>query len=335
MWAAIVLIALFRQVDGLSKILSRSHIRPRALRALAPAMALSQNLALLYVNVPSHDIVGSAAIFRAACNMETLRSDSFGCTFLGFGTDEFNLRVSPVGENSSTDDALEGISVSVANITVAMAAASAVNAEVIREINNVTFIASMHPDEDISSVQQWALRAVLRDPHSGLDIELLEHAPESIHRSLNTVNSVILRVLDLDAAINFYSKTLGMNYHRKRSLVPIEPATSAWLSYSPSELEGTHLELRYVYGRSFGRLKAKPPKRNTLLTFSAPDVPVVITELTSKDAEGQHCMVPAVLPPNLAASLTDASAAILKVPHPPEGLFIELVDELAYLKSTL
>ena len=84
----------------------------------------------------------------------------------------------------------------------------------------------------------------MSDPN-GYTIELHETADMKSERA---IKSLVYSVTDLEEAIEFYTKTMGMTLHRKRSLLPLEPAIAAFLSYGDSEEAGTMLELRCNFG---------------------------------------------------------------------------------------
>lgn len=86
--------------------------------------------------------------------------------------------------------------------------------------------------------------AVVSDPN-GYTIELHETADLKSERA---IKSLVYSVTDLEEAVEFYTEKMGMTLHRKRSLLPLEPAIAAFLSYGDSEEAGTLLELRYNFG---------------------------------------------------------------------------------------
>lgn len=236
--------------------------------------------------------------------MEVQRTDSEGSSFVAFGSEadgeHFALKLSPstsVGPASGDgagNEVLEGISVNVPDISAAVAAAVARGAAVVRPQDNVTWGASMVPDEDPyeDGGWPWVLRAVVQEPQSGLSVEFTEirgkdgddgegdkAAVPSLEHCAPRVAHVTLRVVDLDTAERFFTRDLGMTLHRKRSLVPTEPAMSAFLGYCGAELEGTLVELRYGYGRAFGRFKSKAPSQTAVLAVSVPDVAAAVDAL--------------------------------------------------------
>jgi catechol 2,3-dioxygenase-like lactoylglutathione lyase family enzyme len=273
---------------------------------------------LVHVTVHSTNMEQTVSICAAACEMRVQRTDQEGGRFVGFssGPDDFALKVISCSLNdASDDDALVGISVTVQDALSALALAVASGAEVVRPLSNHTYVASLIPDEDLDDRQPWFWRAVVRDPSSGLELELREHQPNS-GRAVHVIDHVTLRISDLDDAVSFYTEKLGMKLHRKMSLVPVEPALSAFLSYAEGERESTLLELRYMYGRAYGRSKAKPSQRMTVLTVSTPSIEEASVALS--------CPVP-----------SQVGSYSFDAPQPASGLRIELVDELEFLKQSI
>lgn len=82
--------------------------------------------------------------------------------------------------------------------------------------------------------------AFIEDP-DGYTFELLERKPTS-----EPLCQVMLRVGDLDRAIAFYQKAVGMKLLRKRDN-PEDKYTVAFMGYGPED-KNTVLELTYNYG---------------------------------------------------------------------------------------
>ena len=176
--------------------------------------------------------------------------------------------------------------------------------EVVAEPEAITLGPSLVPDEEMETKIELR-RAIVRDP-SGYSIEVIEG------ERTDPVGRVVLPVTDLDRAIDFYTGSMGMTMHRKRSLVPLEPAMCAYLSFADSEDASTLLELRYNYATK--RISTGSVAQH--LTISTPDVPAVVDSLVA-DA------------PVSARGESDATVG------DPEGYGLELMDELELLKQTL
>ena len=296
--------------------------------ALAAAMeGGSGSRQLLHIAVPTTNVEKNAAFLSHACGMSVQRTDSIGSTFVGFGPEadgeHFALKLVPATEDASPDDVLSGFSVAVADIQAAMTAAKKAGGEVVRPVDNVTFPASLVPDEDVDAQKPWQLRAVVRDPYSNLEVEFVEHSKplKAGHQTDASLTHVTLNVMDLQDSLSYFTEGLGMTLHRQRALLPVEPAMSAWLSYAPEEHGGTLLELRYTYGRTFGRNKARTPKRTAVVSISVPDVDEVAVELTGI--------------PRSESIGAEEGVALFPAKSPSKGLEVMVIDELHFLKQTL
>jgi len=258
-----------------------------------------EGASLLHVAVPCTDVAAAAAFYEASCGMKTQRTDSLGNVFVGFGSEgggehvtlklfQSSLKTRPqmvAGSGDLTldvvydDEVFLGISVAVPDLEAAMAKAQTAGAGVLRPFCNTSVAASMVPDEEAINeehLRPWYLRGVVQDPYSGLSLELTQTVGDLGGRLAH----VSLRVPDLVDAEKFFTKDLGMTLHRKKSLVPAEPALSAFVSYGATEQEGTLVELRYSYGRAYGRYKSKSPKQTATLALSVPDVAAAVEELS-------------------------------------------------------
>ena len=255
--------------------------------------------------------------------MAVQRRDEAGCPYVGFGPEgeHFALKLVPPTEDESVDDVLHGFCIYVTNIEDVVARAEELGATVLHEQENVTYVASLVPDETLEDPQPWQLRAVVHDPWSGLALELVQpsdpSSPVLPSRPVGSMGHVTLKVLDLDSATAYFTGPLGMTLHRKRSLVPTEPALSSWVSYAPSEADGTHIELRYVYGRTAGRSRARTPLRTASLALSVPDLPRALADLGATGTD------------------EDATEAAVPASEPHEGLELRLLDQLAFLTASL
>jgi catechol 2,3-dioxygenase-like lactoylglutathione lyase family enzyme len=313
---------------------------------------------LLHVGVPTTDVDAAAAFFCAVGGMKVVRKDALGNSFVGFGSEadgeHFALKLTPSTEALTTADLLAGASVCVASVDAAVAAAVRLGAAVLRPVDNVTYVASLVPDEDCDLPQPWLLRAVVQDAYSGLPLELVEHAPaHELARAAAgapALAHVTLRVPDLNAASDFFTQRLGMALHRKRSLVPTEPALSCWVSYATSELSGTNVELRYSYGLTSGRgsRQRKAATRDVQLVVGAVDVAAAVAELCEpfalpevEDDRGRSGAAGSMSPGCSVVSEVGAvegvgeEAALLQVAEPAVGVQLALVDQLDFLKQTL
>ena len=200
----------------------------------------------------------AAQFFSSACGMRAwspsqgLHGDNSSIVIMGIegaGDQSLNLKLVAAHEPRGPDGVFTGLSVGVPNIALSIEAALAAGADVVRPLANTSHTPSLVPDEDPEMMQPWFMRAVVREPNSGLDVELVEHPPSSPeHRPGFVLRHVTLAVQNLTAAKALAAGALGMTVHRYRSLVPTEPAMSAFVSYSPGEHAGTLLELRYSYG---------------------------------------------------------------------------------------
>lgn len=227
---------------------------------------------------------------------------------------------------------------------------------------NITYVASLVPDEPLDAPQPWQLRAAVRDAMSGLELELVQHQPGKTPAAQAQLQLVTLRVPDLDSAVGFFHGKLGMTLHRKYSLVPSEPAMSAWMGFGGGAAEGeemrearTLVDLRYNYGKDFGRNRAKSPGRTATLTVSVSDVEAATAALLAPDREAAlpapkkdyvqtdlnddgeaepESACDLVVPQGAIPGIGD-DAAVVKAAQPPTGLNIALVDELDFLKQTL
>lgn len=313
---------------------------------------------LLHVSVPTTDVDAAASFLCAVGGMEVQRKDALGHAFVGFGSEadgeHFSLKLTPADEPLTTVDLLAGASVTVPSVQAAVAAALEIGATVLRPISNVTRVASLIPDEEIEVPQAWVMRAVVQDAHSGLPLEVVEHQPaeqqERTDAGAPALAHVTLRVPDLNAASAFFTERLGMTLHRKRSLVPTEPALSCWLSYADGEMSGTTVELRYLYGLTSGRggRARKIAKHDAQLVVGAVDVAAAVAELCEPfplpEVDDDRGRVGATGSLSPGCSLVHGvgavaglgeEAAVLQVAEPAAGVTIALVDQLDFLKQTL
>ncbi len=166
------------------------------------------------VKVATLDADLAAAFFKACCNMDVQRIGADECVYIGFGCDDFMLRLQAA--DSLPGGPLFGLSVAVPCVSEAARVATLLGGEVIRNMSNVTLIASLVPDEALDLPQPWFLRAVLRCPHTGLDVEFVQHPPDSALGAKRFIRHISFRVSDLDDSASFYTASMGMHLHRKR-----------------------------------------------------------------------------------------------------------------------
>eukprot|EP00614_Pseudopedinella_elastica_P029697 CAMPEP_0172616860 /NCGR_PEP_ID=MMETSP1068-20121228/68288_1 /TAXON_ID=35684 /ORGANISM="Pseudopedinella elastica, Strain CCMP716" /LENGTH=342 /DNA_ID=CAMNT_0013422453 /DNA_START=58 /DNA_END=1086 /DNA_ORIENTATION=- len=288
---------------------------------------------LLHVAVPSTDPQVSAAIYGAAAGMTVQRTDAAGNLFVGFGAEGecFTLKLTAGAlSDANLDDALLGVTVNVADAAAAVDAAKAAGAEVVQEAKNMTLIASIVPDEDPTKPGPWSMRATVRDPHSGLDLELVSPGSEGESSGAARLSAVSFRVGDLNAATDFATGPLGMTLHRKRSWVPNKAALSTFLNYAGSESEATLVELRYVYGKAYGRGKFRPGSE-ALLVLSTPDVGAAVEGL-SGGADHAGVVVHAE---RGAVDGIGGDAAVLESKDALPRLRLGFVDELDFTMQTI
>ena len=313
---------------------------------------------LLHVSVPTTDVDAAASFLCAVGGMEVQRKDALGHAFVGFGSEadgeHFSLKLTPAAEPLTSVDLLAGASITVPSVQVAVAAALEMGATVLRPISNVTRVASLIPDEEIEVLQPWVMRAVVQDAHSGLPLEVVEHQPaqqqERTDAGAPALAHITLRVPDLNAASAFFTERLGMTLHRKRSLVPTEPALSCWFSYAEGEMSGTTVELRYLYGLTSGRggRARRTAKHDAQLVLGAVDVAAAVAELCEpfplpevEDDRGRIGATGSMSPGCSvvhgvgAVAGVGEEAAVLQVAEPAAGVTIALVDQLDFLKQTL
>ena len=277
---------------------------------------------LLHAEVKSSSIPDTVS-FLSDIGMEVQRTDATGAPFVAFDGEvsQFELRVvGCASQEGAARDVVSGVSVAVDDIAAAVARAQQSGGEVLRDVHNVTYVASMVPNEEIDQPQPWQLRGVLRDPASGFEVELIQHASSS-PRPAGVVNHVSLRVQDVDEATSFYTSTMGMTLHRKRSLVPTEPALSAFLSYEKAEFDHTLLELRYTYGNS-KPLVPLPSRGPSTIAVSAPVIEDAVADLTGAK-DGQDGDAPSVVEGPIEGVADDA-ALVSAAP----GMQFVFVDEL-------
>jgi catechol 2,3-dioxygenase-like lactoylglutathione lyase family enzyme len=235
------------------------------------------------------------------------------------------LKLCVASTGDRTDDAVfTGISVAVPSLAAAVEAALVAGCDVLRPPANTTHSSSLVPDEDPYLVQPWFLRAVVKDPSSGLDVEFIQH-PQSASASPEhptahggfKLRHVTVSVSDVQAAMDYASTALGMTLHRYRSLVPTEPAMSAYLNYANGEHDATLLELRYSYGRIARRPKAQSPATPAVLGIMVPGVAGALAEL------------------NVGTGGVLGPADGVALGPPMEGLRLALIDELSFLTEAL
>jgi len=272
---------------------------------------------LFQVDVTSSNVTETTNFLTFGCGLKVHRESS-EATFLGFSSEvgDFSFKLVEAAVDLNSEKVLIGFSFSVGNATKLYERAVALHAEIVYPISNVTYVASMFPDEDIAISQPWLIRAVVKDPFSGLEIEITESSSQSIkHSSLNRIDKVSFRVSDLDEAIQFHTSVLGMKLHRKRSLVPVEAAMSAFLNFATDERDNTLLELRYLYGKSYGQTKVKDQVTSALI-------------ISTSDIESTWSDV------GMKASIPRKDVNIpLRLYH--QGISIEFIDELELLKLSL
>ena len=286
---------------------------------------------LLHADLKSPEVEKTKA-FLGCIGLTPQRTDDAGASFVAFDGEmsQFELRVvGCASKEGSERDVVAGVSVAVDDIADVVARAEEKGAEVSRSVDNVTYVASVVPDEEIDLPQPWQLRAVLRDSASGFEVELIQHAPTS-PRPSGVINHVTLRVPDIDEAAAFYSTAMGMTLHRKRSLVPTEPALSAFLSYEQAEFDHTLLELRYTYGKSKQHVPLVSRGPSTI-AISAPSIEDAVAHLKDVGEEQVEDTKPSITAGPVEGVANDA--ALLSV---TPGLNVVLLDELeAIMKRTI
>eukprot|EP01031_Cornospumella_fuschlensis_P035458 gene35458-42980_t len=112
-----------------------------------------------------------------------------------------------------------------------------------RKFGDYSYGASSVPDED--EMKQYPVRYGLTKDPAGFVVEI----KEDVEVPIDSYCKITIKVLDLEQAVDFYGKVLGLQLLRRRANVnnrPKEATGSAFLGIS-SEKEGAVLELLYKY----------------------------------------------------------------------------------------
>ncbi|KAK7410374.1 hypothetical protein VNO78_01108 [Psophocarpus tetragonolobus] len=195
----------------------------------------NDNRRFLHVVYRVGDLEKTIKFYTECLGMKLLRKrdipeDRYSNAFLGYGPEESNFTVE-LTYNYGVDNCDIGtgfghFGVAVEDIYKRVDLIKAKGGKVTRE---------PAPVKDGSTVI-----AFIEDP-DGYNFELLDRRPTS-----EPLCQVMLRVGDLDRAIAFYKKAVGMKLLRKRDN-PEQKYTVAFMGYGPED-KNTVLELTYNYG---------------------------------------------------------------------------------------
>lgn len=299
---------------------SRNHIhafhRTRVASRLSPTMISVEGGKLQSVTFHTADVTNSVKFFETCFGMELIRNDKDNNAFVGYSTEEDeNFQIQFVGHTGEfhTGSGISGVSLFVPDVqTVVDAVSSQFGTEFV-ELGNYTYGPSLIPDED-KDLQNVVTRAVVADPSSGYTVEVFqtEDAGEGeggAKQPMASIQKVNLRVSDLESAVEFYTGPMGMTLHRKRSLVPQEPAMTAFLSYGDEEKGSTVLEIKYAYGKK----KIDLGQYGSQVTISSTDL----------DEAGDTKKL---------VRIGDVEAVTI---CDPDGVVMQVADELELLKLSL
>ncbi|XP_014501829.1 probable lactoylglutathione lyase, chloroplastic [Vigna radiata var. radiata] len=195
----------------------------------------NDNRRFLHVVYRIGDLEKTIKFYTECLAMKLLRKrdipeDRYSNAFLGYGPEDSNFTVELTYnygvDNYDIGSGFGHFGVAVEDIYKRVDLIKAKGGKVTREPG---------PVRDGSSVI-----AFIEDP-DGYKFELLERRPTS-----EPLCQVMLRVGDLDRAIAFYQKAVGMKLLRKKDN-PEDKYTVAFLGYGPED-KNTVLELTYNYG---------------------------------------------------------------------------------------
>lgn len=147
-------------------------------------------------------------------------------------------------DEKSKGDGFYGIGVAFPNAQMICDAAVEEGGSTVFPFGNYAYGASLIPDED--ELKQYPISyGRISDP-DGYVVEVVnEFRTEPFMK-------VMLNVLDLDEAIDFYTKGMGMTLFRKRSNVNSQPKVANFVGYvgaGDTESDRPYIELIYKYAR--------------------------------------------------------------------------------------
>lgn len=288
------------------------HSKRVILRRDSPKCSPSASLEggkIQYVTLHTTNVPNSVNFFKTCFGMELMQNNHADSAFLGYLSDEDDcFRINFVGHTGKFDigNGVSGISIVVPDVQKVVDAVEEQGGSIIVGVNNYTYGASLIPDED-AATQTAVLRAIVADPDSGYTVELLQ-SEDKVVRPITYIQKVNIRVADIERAIEFY-QAMGMSLHRKRSLVPEEPAMTARVSFGETEDASVLLELKYAYGTKAIKLG----QYGSQVMFSTSDLETSLTNLPALERIG------------------DAEARIAD----PDGITVQVADELELLKLSL
>lgn len=187
----------------------------------------------------------SLDFYTKAVGMEVMsRNDDEGRVALSFGG---SVALELEESSAAADDKLRGdgfygIGVGFPNAQMVCDAAVDEGGSVVFPFGEYSFGASLIPDED--ELKQYPVSYGRVSDPDGYIVEVVnEFRAEPFMK-------VMLNVLDLDEAIEFYTKGIGMNLLRKRSDVNSRPKKASFVGYvgaGDSEGDKPFIELIYNY----------------------------------------------------------------------------------------
>ena len=163
-------------------------------------------------------------------------------SFGGAGGNGVELTEDAAAVAKGTGDVFAGIGVTLPDAASIMRKAEQFGGKIVRAFDEYGYGAAIIPDEDEMKVNAVRLGCV-QDP-DGYAIEVTEGI------RAEPLRKVVLRVLDTEETVAFYSEHLGMHLLRRRSNVNSRPkhaSICSFVSHETSELEGTMLELVYNF----------------------------------------------------------------------------------------
>uniref|UniRef100_A0A7S2WVZ7 VOC domain-containing protein n=1 Tax=Rhizochromulina marina TaxID=1034831 RepID=A0A7S2WVZ7_9STRA len=277
---------------------------------------------LLHAVYSVPDVKQAAEFYGDCFGMSTSRTNDAGDTFVSFGPDAggafFALKFVASAGEAPAGSVVTGAVLCVPDVEEALRRAEELGGEVVTPADTVSLLPSLVPDEPMDAPRTEVKRGVVQDPW-GYRVELLEEAGRR-----DPVDAVVLSVADLDASISYYSDSLGMTLHRKRSLLPIETALTGRLSYQPSEADGAVVELRYNYA-------SKDHHAGDATCHFAVAVPSVTDAVGQLDQDGAP-VAEVVSGPGTPLTGVGEQVAIVQV---IDGVRVALIDQLEALTAAI
>ncbi|KAG5175661.1 Glyoxalase/Bleomycin resistance protein/Dihydroxybiphenyl dioxygenase [Tribonema minus] len=269
---------------------------------------------MLHVVYRVGDMDKTIKFYQDAFGMQLLRQrdipeGKYSNAFLGYGTESegkyFSIELTyNYGVTSyKMGNAFQGMGLSLPDLRSVSKKVGGAGGAVVSGPEDVEYGPCIIPDEEVGK-KTIATVMKVTDP-DGYAFEVTERARR------DPVSKVCLHVSNLEAAVEFYEKALGMTMFYRRSNVPYDPSIVVGLGYGAAD-DTTILELRYEYGND----KLDMGEAYGQIAVGTPDVYKAADSITSAGYEIARAPGPV---PGIGTKIVAV--------RDPDGYKIVLVDQ--------